>query len=268
MKPLYLIMTGIFCLVLANYSFAQDTTYFNRMWRQTTRDSAFFYRIGTKTATGWTATDYYKSGKVQMTGAYSDDSLHIREGEFVWYDSTGHVTERTDYVHGKKEGNDTYYYQDGKVKMGGPWKNDKGEGEWVGYYPSGKLSAKVTYHAGEETNGRFYKEDGSPNPDVSVFYRESAYPGGPEKWLRYLNGHANYPRHAVRHHIEGMVVVEFMVAVDGTLSNFRVVQSVDPDLDKEAMRLIENSRDWIPAINGGRIVESYKRQPIVFKIPN
>lgn len=67
--------------------------------------------------------------------------------------------------------------------------------------------------------------------------------------------------------VAGTVVIGFVVSKDGTLANFQVFQSVNKYLDAEAVRVIRLMPRWTPAIYGGTPADSYKLQPVVFKIP-
>ena len=106
-------------------------------------------------------------------------------------------------------------------------------------------------------------------PTDSTFTKveiESEFPGGAKAWNKYLSDNFTYPKAAVRKRIEGTVVVQFIVDRDGKVIDAEVVRSVHPLLDREALRLIQESPKWKPAIQGGRKVKSYKKQPVVFKL--
>ena len=92
-----------------------------------------------------------------------------------------------------------------------------------------------------------------------------AFPGGPNMWKIYLEKKMQYPETAKMNGIEGSVVVEFTVGKDGKISDIKIFKSADPELDKEAIRLIQKSM-WLPALQGGKNVIYRKRQEIVFKI--
>ena len=95
---------------------------------------------------------------------------------------------------------------------------------------------------------------------------ESEFPGGAKGWIRYLTDNFNYPKAAVRKRIQGTVSVQFIVDRDGKVTNAEVIKSVHPLLDKEALRLIQESPKWKPAIQDGKKVRSYKKQPVVFML--
>ena len=75
-----------------------------------------------------------------------------------------------------------------------------------------------------------------------------------------------YPENQWKNKIEGTVVVQFVIDEDGNPTSIKVIKSVNAELDAEAVRVISESKDWVPAVYGGRFVKSYKKQPIVFKL--
>ncbi|HLK29441.1 MAG TPA: TonB family protein [Puia sp.] len=96
---------------------------------------------------------------------------------------------------------------------------------------------------------------------------ESSYPGGTEAWARYLNKTLNYPEEAINGEIQGVVTVQFIVDKEGKISDVQAVSGpTEGGLREEAIRVITRSGKWTPAIQNGRSVKSYKRQPIVFKL--
>lgn len=96
---------------------------------------------------------------------------------------------------------------------------------------------------------------------------ESEYPGGFAAWLRYLNKNFHYPEDALANEIQGTVVVQFIVDRDGVVSDVEAVSGPETGgLKQEAIRVIRQSGKWIPAIQNGRQVKSYKKQPVIFKL--
>lgn len=248
-------------------TFAQDTTYFNISWQKTTADSAAYYRTKIATSPGWQVADHFINGKLQMTGAYADDSMHVSQGQFTWYED-GRIAHRCTCVQGKLEGPDTLYYPDGRKKVTGQNQAGDKQGEWLGYYPSGKLSGKAKYEKGKQISASFYQENGSPKKNVSIFLRESEYPGGASQFLRFLNKTLRYPDSAVVYEIQGTVMTQFIVTKEGKVSDLRIIRSVNKYLDEEALRVMRLMSDWEPAIYGGILTDTYRRQPIVFSLQN
>jgi len=106
------------------------------------------------------------------------------------------------------------------------------------------------------------------NPGDKVFEIveiESSYPGGIEAWRRFLIKTFRYPQAAIDNGIEGTVVVQFIVDREGVVSHVEAISGPE-DLRAEAIRVINKSGKWTPAIQNGRSVRSYKKQPFVFKL--
>jgi protein TonB len=94
---------------------------------------------------------------------------------------------------------------------------------------------------------------------------ESDYPGGPQAWQRYLYKNLHYPEEAVNNDIQGAIVVRFIVDKEGNVSDVEAISGPN-ELRDEAMRVIRKSGKWVPAVQNGRQVKSYKSQSIQFKI--
>lgn len=90
------------------------------------------------------------------------------------------------------------------------------------------------------------------------------YPGGRKAFLRYLSEELVYPEYADMA-IEGRVWVGFVVELDGSLSELKVLRGLDPDVDKEALRLVASMPRWRPARREGRAVRTRFALPIPFR---
>jgi protein TonB len=94
---------------------------------------------------------------------------------------------------------------------------------------------------------------------------ESEFPGGAKAWLQFLNEHLTYPKKAVRKRIEGTVLLQFIVDKDGSISDLKALNG-DPILIEAALNAMKDSPNWRPAVQNGKRVKSYKKQPISFKL--
>lgn len=116
----------------------------------------------------------------------------------------------------------------------------------------------------EAPKPKYVEEDDRTFTKVEI---ESEYPGGTAAWMRYLNKNFQYPEDAVNNEIQGTVIVQFIVDKEGNVSEVEAVSGPElGGLRKEAVRVIEHSGKWIPAIQNGRKVKSYKKQPVQFKL--
>ena len=91
-------------------------------------------------------------------------------------------------------------------------------------------------------------------------------PGGMEGWARYVSENLIYPAEAKRMGIEGTVIVVFLINSDGSISNAEVLRGIGAGADEEALRVVQNSPNWTPAKQRGRVVNSRLRFPVKFKL--
>ena len=84
--------------------------------------------------------------------------------------------------------------------------------------------------------------------------------------MKFLKEHIRYPEFARENGIEGKVFVQFIVLKDGHLANFKIIRKVDPSLDREALRVVQQMPNWVPGINNGKAVNVAVIIPVVFKL--
>lgn len=92
------------------------------------------------------------------------------------------------------------------------------------------------------------------------------FPGGIDGWTKYLYRELSYPEKELRKRIEGRVLVQFVVTAEGKVRDVKVLQSVSPGLDAEAMRVVKKSRGWNPGIKDGKPVNTKFTIPIRFAL--
>ena len=90
------------------------------------------------------------------------------------------------------------------------------------------------------------------------------FPGGPNSLSKYLSQNLKYPAAAEENGVQGRVFTTFIVECDGSLSNVKITRSVDPSLDKEAIRLIEAMPRWTPGKQKGKEVRVKYTVPVSF----
>ena len=91
------------------------------------------------------------------------------------------------------------------------------------------------------------------------------FPGGLNACLKFLADHVAYPKEAAEKKIQGRVIVQFVVMKDGSIANARVIRSVDPLLDAEALRVIGLMPKWKPGTQRGQAVNVKFTMPITFR---
>lgn len=93
-----------------------------------------------------------------------------------------------------------------------------------------------------------------------------SFPGGISGLRTYLNQNTRYPAVAQENGVQGRVVVSFVVGKDGHISDVTVLRSVDPSLDKEAIRVVRNMPRWTPGKQGGEPVRVRYNVPVSFRL--
>ena len=93
-----------------------------------------------------------------------------------------------------------------------------------------------------------------------------SFPGGDKALFEYLSKNIKYPVVAEENGIQGRVIVTFVVERDGSITDVRVVKSVDPSLDKEAQRVVKSMPRWIPGKQNGSSVRVKYTVPVAFKL--
>lgn len=92
------------------------------------------------------------------------------------------------------------------------------------------------------------------------------FPGGEAELLKYIGSHIKYPPMAAENNIQGRVVVKFVVKKDGNVGDVVVLRGKDPDLDKEAQRVVKTLPTFIPGKMNGQSVAVWYTLPINFKL--
>ena len=92
------------------------------------------------------------------------------------------------------------------------------------------------------------------------------FPGGDEARKKFINENIRFPKLLEHADIEGRVFVGFVVEADGSLSEFKIVRSLHPLLDEEALRVAKLMPNWIPAKHRGKNVRVQFQMPINFTI--
>lgn len=92
------------------------------------------------------------------------------------------------------------------------------------------------------------------------------FPGGDAELYKWISSHIKYPTMAAENNIQGRVTVRFVVKEDGSIGRVEVLRGKDPDLDKEAQRVVKTLPKFIPGKMNGRAVQVWYTLPINFKL--
>jgi membrane associated rhomboid family serine protease/antitoxin component YwqK of YwqJK toxin-antitoxin module len=265
--------------------------FYDAAWKEINDPSAsVYYRIGTTDSLGrWQGPvrDYYRSGNIQMKGKYVDG---LKDGVFLYYSDRGTYSSAGRYNReeavGKWENyhwngvlHSEIYYNDGAYTRSvwdslGRAQVVQGKGKSVTWHSNGQVAEEGIYEGGRKEGDWFgFFENGDPY--YHEYYRDnrlirgvsedktgkryiydqlSFYPfpviGMPE-YNQYLKKNLHRPETTANK--TGIVKVIFSVGVDGTLWDFAILQSLDPEYDQEAIRLVKEGPGWRPGLLHGHV---------------
>ena len=101
-----------------------------------------------------------------------------------------------------------------------------------------------------------------------VVENQPEFPGGNTAMMKFLSENIKYPVIAQENGIQGRVICNFVVERDGSITDVQVVRGVDPSLDREAMRVINEMPRWKPGKQRGQAVRVRFTLPVVFRLQN
>ena len=143
---------------------------------------------------------------------------------------------------------------------------------------SDKAVGAFTVEGNDEVGGAVLKakEDiAAPEPPkhvveetkiFTVVEQMPMYPGGDAALMGYLRDNIHYPTVAAENGVHGRVVVGFVVERDGSITDVKVLRSVDPSLDREAMRVVKSMPRWTPGKQNGSAVRVKYQVPVTFRL--
>ena len=105
------------------------------------------------------------------------------------------------------------------------------------------------------------------NVDPPIFVSTMPkFPGGNPELFDFLNSNIKYPEISVKNNSQGKVIIEFVVEENGEISNIKVLKGVDPFIDAESIRVVNQMPKWIPGKQLDKKVRVRQRLPIKFKL--
>ncbi|MDO5017137.1 MAG: M56 family metallopeptidase [Porphyromonas sp.] len=93
------------------------------------------------------------------------------------------------------------------------------------------------------------------------------FPGGDKALMQWLSQNIRYPEEAVKQNIQGRPLVSFIIEKDGSITDIKVVKSIHPLLDAEAIRIVQAMPKWIPGKDKeGNTIRTRFTIPLLFKL--
>lgn len=122
----------------------------------------------------------------------------------------------------------------------------------------------VTINAPVTSTGPIVEEE--DNVVFQVVEKMPSFPGGDAALFKFLSDNVKYPVIAQENGVQGRVICQFVVNRDGSIVDVEVVRSVDPSLDKEAIRVIKSMPKWSPGQQRGKPVRVKYTLPVNFRL--
>ncbi len=105
-----------------------------------------------------------------------------------------------------------------------------------------------------------------PVTQENTVTKQAKFPGGKTALQEYFKNNINYPEEAKQNNIQGRVYVKFTVTRYGKIKNAEIIRNISPCIDAEALKLIKNMPDWIPAEYNNETTESIQVLSVIFLV--
>jgi TonB family protein len=92
------------------------------------------------------------------------------------------------------------------------------------------------------------------------------FKGGQEALIQFIQANIVYPEEAKKNGLQGKVFVSFVIDESGVVSDSKIERSINPALDKEALRVVKQMTEWIPGKKDGKPVKVSLTLPIMFAL--
>lgn len=111
---------------------------------------------------------------------------------------------------------------------------------------------------------------GSTNIEFTKVEEEATFPGGNNAWRKFLEKNLNASVPSDNDAPAGLykVIIRFIIDKDGSTSGINAETKEGFGMEQEAIRVIQASGKWVPAVQNGRPIKAYRRQPISYIIEN
>lgn len=203
---------------------------------------------------------YYFNGMRKDSAVYEAGFPGTIKG---WH-SNGYLADSSVY---NKDGSamHAYWFDNGQPSHSGKSFRRKREGLWKFFHKNGMLAAMEEYGQDELLSRVYYDEAGLRSADTTSKDRTAGFKGGNKKWRSFLLNNLDF--------LDGVklvntyfvtVVVAVTIDEQGNITDAYVEVPVSPKFDEQALKVINKSPAWIPAIDHNRNIKYHKRQAITF----
>jgi periplasmic protein TonB len=128
-----------------------------------------------------------------------------------------------------------------------------------------EVTNKEVVEVQQQVKEEVQEAEAEPEPFV-VVEEMPMFPGGETELMKYIMEHTQYPEIAKENNIQGKVIVRFCVTPKGGVSQISILKGVDPELDKEAIRVVSTLPAFKPGKQGGKPVPVWYMVPINYTL--
>ena len=143
--------------------------------------------------------------------------------------------------------------------------NGNKSGNWIRKVSDSSISVTPFENGRERSTAYYYK---SAKDNYAALRKVPSFPGGLEAFGAFISKTILYPKDARELKIQGKTIISFTVEKDGTLTDFKVMQSASESLDNESLRVMKLSPKWIPATVDNKPVQVEFSVPIAYTLSN
>ncbi|MGE5109047.1 MAG: energy transducer TonB, partial [Sphingobacteriales bacterium] len=212
-----------------------------------------------------TALQFHENGMMSDSANYANGH---RKGISLGWDEEGTQVDSSNFD-GNGNGVMVKWYENGTVYFAGRITNDTTRiNRWTYYHHNGKLMASEDYVNGRVIHCSCSDEIGNQLDSSLCIEEEAHFPGADKGWANFLERNLN-PDVPVRNRApEGTyrVILQFVVDKEGHVTDIKPLTKFGFGMEEEVIRLLKKSPRWVPAIQFGRNVRAYRKQPVTFSM--
>jgi antitoxin component YwqK of YwqJK toxin-antitoxin module len=208
--------------------------------------------------------EYHENGMMKDSAFY--DNGHL-QGISLGWNEQGYQVDSSNFD-GKGNGVKVHWFANGPVSITGRIINDTtAVKRWVHYHPNGQKLAVIDYDDnGKQIKSECFTETGEKLE--SCVEMEAHFPGEETEWIKFLQKNLDAAVPVRNRAPVGMykTMIQFVVNTDGRLTEFKPLTNFGYGMEQEVIRMLRASPKWVPALQYGRKVKAYRKQPVTFKV--
>jgi len=296
MKTILAALLTLMLSLSVNAQIKRYIYYFDANLAPAQKEKAFVYGSGVKQDSAmWVDFFLILNNQKIFSSTYTDSSLNTLHGNSIDYYQNGRVQQVKHYVYNVQDGltqkwdsmgrkTDSLVYRKGAATFKKKFRyahnnsivneiiTDSIENTMqnISYDTTGRKTRAFIF-SGNNGIEKIYQADGTVTDGDSLYTRkekDAGFPGGGKAWAGYLtrtlDGAA--PVRGGAPPGQYKVIIQFIIDKDGTLHDIKALSNNGYGMEDEAIRVIRRSGKWSPAMQYGRLVKAYRKQPITFAI--